>query len=150
MKIGKITKTSAQGIEESTIEVDGWKILTGLLSAGLITGLIAGLTFFLIDLPKSNFEKEKELRNEKFEIFNFVLRAKSDTIRRNSLLFMLKSGALTDDNETLLKIVQDGLIPDWSEMPDFEINNSNVPFVPIPSNDDREEVKPPTIGIQKE
>ena len=150
MKIGKITKTSAQGIEESTIEVDGWKILTGLLSAGLITGLIAGLTFFLIDLPKSNFEKEKELRNEKFEIFNFVLRAKSDTIRRNSQLFMLKSGALTDDNETLLKIVQDGLIPDWSEMPDFEINNSYVPFVPIPSNDDREEVKPPTIGIQKE
>ena len=145
MKIGRITKTTTQGIEESNIEVDGWKILIGLLSAGLITGLIAAFTFFLIDLPKSNFDREKAIRDEKFEVFNFVLRAESDTIRKNSLLFMLKSGVLVDDQGKLLKIIQDDLIPDWSDMPEFDMSDENTPVVPIPPAGGGKKTESPNI-----
>ncbi len=118
MKIGIIKRASSQNPDE--IELSGWKVVIGLLSAGLISGVITSLTFFLIDLPKSNSDLEKTIRTEKFEILNFVLRAESDTVRKNSIQFMLKSGVLSDPDSALLKWIKKDMIPDWSNMPVFQ------------------------------
>ena len=120
MKIGKITRLTTQGAEESYIELQGWKVFAGLISAGLITGIIAGLTFLFIDLPTNEQDRNLTLRKEKFEILNFVLRSKSDEIRKESLLFLIHSEILVDEEGELIKLIEGDVIPDWSEMPEYK------------------------------
>lgn len=151
MKIGKVTKVITQGVvDEGTIEVSGWKVLTGLLSAGILTGLVTSLTFILIDLPNNNLNREQDARREKLEILNFVLRAKSDTVRKESLIFLLKSEILSDNNYEIQRLVDQNIIPNWSNMPNMSDRTEQSETVPIFYNKrNLGNIEDSKIGIQE-
>lgn len=118
MEIGKIRSTKESTVDQ-IIDIDGKKLFAGITITGLISGIITFLTFWFIDIPKSqvvikNLEKEKT-----FEIVNFVLRHDNDTIRNSSVAFLLELGLIDDKTGKLQKMIDEYLVPNWKGYDEF-------------------------------
>ena len=133
MKIATIEKKSIEGVEENVVNVNGTKVFTITGIAVVLNAVITALTFFYVNLPNNKLQVEQDIRLEKLEILNTILRSTSDDTREKSLLFLSRSGLLDGiDKEAAEELVKDSIIPDWSKLDTFrkiDLTDRNSKFV---------------------
>lgn len=123
MKIGSIKIPVDGQLQKCDFEVNSTSFFTGLTFTGLITGLVATLSFWLIDLPKSSNDIDLKtkgliLKRDQFtiQVFDHILRIEDEVMVEKSFMLLINTGLLKS-SDPLLNQINSARLPNWSKLP---------------------------------
>lgn len=113
--------TKKDGVQE--IDLNKKAVFIAVLISGLIGGLVGLFTFWFINLPGYQQNRELDKKHFQVELFDHVLRT-DDKNRLASLKLLIQAKLIEDPDSGLLNMLSNNgaLAPDWSKLKKFESN----------------------------